>query len=176
MLTNLRLRNLTLSKQRQSMGERLLKPVNNLLSSSLWTQAVSPASLNRCKGTWKRGRNYVYFLICWLIDNSSVTSSRRAKITTRHYNFALVGVRFFMSHSEENSRKWWKESKRWILLTWVQYSYSLLVLLYLDIHKVELSLNEKKKKNLYVFEEEVEETKRRKWRTRCKRKEIWRQE
>ena len=51
---------------RQSTGERLLKPINILLSSSLRTWAVSRAFLNQCKGAWKRGRSYVYLLICWL--------------------------------------------------------------------------------------------------------------
>ena len=37
------------------MGERLLKSVNNLLSSSLRTREVSRAFLNQSKGAWKRG-------------------------------------------------------------------------------------------------------------------------
>ena len=52
---------------RQSTGERLLKPVNILLSSSLRTRAVSRAFLNQCKGAWKGGRSYAYELICWLV-------------------------------------------------------------------------------------------------------------
>ena len=54
---------------RQSTGERLLKPVNILLSSSLRTRAVSRAFLNQCKGAWKRGRSYLHLLICWLVNN-----------------------------------------------------------------------------------------------------------
>ena len=49
------------------MSERLLKPVNILLSSSLRTRTVSRAFLNQCKGAWKGGRSYVYLLICWLV-------------------------------------------------------------------------------------------------------------
>ena len=54
---------------RQSTGERLLKPINILLSSSLRTWAVSRAFLNQCKGAWKRGRSYLHLLICWLVNN-----------------------------------------------------------------------------------------------------------
>ena len=54
---------------KQSMGERLLKSVDILLSSSLRTRAVSRAFLNQCKGAWKRGRSYVYLLICWLVNH-----------------------------------------------------------------------------------------------------------
>ena len=54
---------------RQSTGERLLKPVNILLSSSLRTWTVSRAFLNQCKGAWKRGRSYLHLLICWLVNN-----------------------------------------------------------------------------------------------------------
>ena len=54
---------------KQSMGERLLKSVDIHLSSSLRTRAVSRAFLNQCKGAWKRGRSYVYLLICWLVNH-----------------------------------------------------------------------------------------------------------